>query len=335
MAQIEVNGAVKVFRTLKKKPGLSGAIAAFFQNEWKETRAVDRLDFAIEPGELVGFIGANGAGKSTTVKLLSGILSPTSGSIRVMGRDPVRERVANAREIGVVFGQKTQLWWDLPAIESFNLIAKIYEVPPVRYRALRDEIVEVLELGDLLSKPVRQMSLGQRMRCDLAAPFLHDPRIVYLDEPTIGLDVSVKASIRGFLREACRARGITLFLTTHDLRDIEEVSDRVILLDRGQKLYDGTIPGLRRRMGERRRLYLELAAPFALEEFRALFRPEENGIEVKAEGLAVTIQFDPDRTPAQKLVEFALDRNRVLDFTMEDAQIEEIVRRVYEGEAGA
>lgn len=331
MAQIEVQNAVKVFRVLKKKPGLLGAVTAFFRSEYREVNAVDRLDFSIEAGELVGFIGANGAGKSTTVKMLAGVMQPTSGHIRVLGRDPVRDRVDNAQDISAVFGQKTQLWWDLPAIESFQLIQKIYDVPADVYRRNLDRAVTVLGLGELLHQPVRQMSLGQRMRCDLAIPFLHEPKIVYLDEPTIGLDVSVKSTIRTFLRDICREKGITLFLTTHDLRDIEEVANRVILIDRGHKLYDGAVPGLRRTFGDRRLLTLELFDPFREDEFRAEFQPDDNGIEVRIDGLTISIGFDPSRMPAMRLVDFALAQNRVRDFTLEDAQIEEIVKRVYRG----
>src|SRR5688572_5937781 len=219
------------------------------------------MKFKLDAGEIVGYIGVNGAEKSTTIKMLTGVLMPTSGSIQVLGRDPHRQRVENAREIGVVFGQRTQLWWDLALIESLNLIAKIYDVHPVKYRLMLNTFTETLELDELLKTPVRNMSLGQKMRSELAAALIHEPRIVYLDEPTIGLDLIVKERIREFIRQQNRATGTTVILTTHDLGDIEELCQRVMIIDAGRLIYDGPLSTIKDRFGRYRKMTFETAGP--------------------------------------------------------------------------
>ena len=329
MPQIEVNELAKKFKILVKKPGLIGTLYAFIKSEYRTIEAVYNINFSIEPGELVGYIGANGAGKSTTVKLLSGVLEPSSGSVSVIGRNPCRKRLENARDIGVVFGQKTQLWWDLPVIESYNLLQKIYEVPDKIYRARLEEIIEALELREILYQPVRLLSLGQRMRCDLAAPFLHEPKIVYLDEPTIGLDISVKARIRKFLKDYCKRFKTTLFLTTHDLRDIEEITERVILIDRGKKLYDGNLIGLRKTLGEQRKLTLELDTEFNLQKFNEKYLGCGNSVEIETSQKTAIIKFDPGKITAKELLDDVLSQNKIIDFSLEYAQIEDIVRKIY------
>src|SRR5436305_3913201 len=221
MPIIEVDNLSKVFRVAEKDPGLAGAVKSLVWPRRRDKVAVDGISFSVEPGEMVGYIGVNGAGKSTTIKMLTGILVPSSGRISVLGRDPSRQRVANAREIGVVFGQRSQLWWDLPFVDSLNLVGKIYEVEPARYKQLMADFTELLDLHDLLHASVRTMSLGQKMRAELAATLIHEPRIVYLDEPTIGLDLVVKERIREFILEQNRRHGTTVILTTHDLGDIE------------------------------------------------------------------------------------------------------------------
>jgi len=238
---IHVENLSKVFRVSQKDPGIAGAVKALFRPRFQSKVAVDGISFRIEPGEVVGYIGVNGAGKSTTIKMLTGILAPSGGHVRVLGRDPHRERVANAREIGVVFGQRTQLWWDLALIESLNLIAKIYEIEPARYKQLLDQFSETLELYELLKVPIRNMSLGQKMRAELAATLIHEPTVVYLDEPTIGLDLVVKERIREFIKLQNRERGTTVVLTTHDLGDIEELCHRVLIIDAGKLIYDGPL----------------------------------------------------------------------------------------------
>lgn len=233
---IEVDGVEKVF-DVRRKTGL-------LRRERHQVRAVDSLTFSVPRGEMVGYIGPNGAGKSTTIKMLTGILTPSAGRLRVAGIEPSRERTRLARRIGVVFGQRTTLWWDLPLIDSYRLMHRMYRIPDARYRENLDRCVELLELGGLLDTPVRQLSLGQRMRGDIAAALLHDPEVLYLDEPTIGLDVVSKVKVRGFLRELNEDRGTTVLLTTHDLTDIEQLCKRVMVIDHGRLMYDGQLDGL-------------------------------------------------------------------------------------------
>ncbi|MEW6093650.1 MAG: ATP-binding cassette domain-containing protein, partial [Chloroflexota bacterium] len=263
MSVIEVNQLTKVFKIPQKDPGIRGAVKNLFRPKHQNKTAVDHITFNVEAGEIVGYIGVNGAGKSTTIKMLTGVLLPTSGSAHILGRDPHRQRVDNAREIGVVFGQRTQLWWDLALIESLNLIARIYDLPSARYKQTLDQFVETLELKDLLKVPVRNMSLGQKMRSELAAALIHDPKVVYLDEPTIGLDLIVKERIRDFIRAQCAATGMTVILTTHDLGDIEELCPRVLIIDEGRIIYDGPISAIRDRFGKFREITFETVAPAA------------------------------------------------------------------------
>ena len=239
MAIIEVKDLVKTYKIIEKEDGLVGYFKNLIRPKYKELTAVNHINFEIQKGELVGYIGENGAGKSTTIKMLTGLLTPTSGEIVVNGLVPNEKRIQNNKNIGAVFGQKTQLWWDLPVIESFRLIKKMFKIPENEYRKNLKRFTEILDLEDLLDKQVKNLSLGQKMRCEIAATFLHNPKIVYLDEPTIGLDVFVKENIRKFIKEINKEKKTTVILTTHDLKDIEDVCDRIILLDRGQIIYDG------------------------------------------------------------------------------------------------
>ena len=243
MPIIETRDLRKVFRAVKRTPGALGALRTLFSREYVDRVAVEDVTMSLEPGELVGYIGPNGAGKSTTIKMLTGILVPTSGQVIVNGLVPYAERKKNARNIGVVFGQRSQLYWDLPLIESFELLRAIYAVPLERYRQNLREFTELLEMGDFLRTPVRQLSLGQRMRGDFAAAMLHDPRIVFLDEPTIGLDVVAKEAIRNFIIRVNAERGTTVILTTHDLADVERICPRIVLIDEGKIIYDVQIAG--------------------------------------------------------------------------------------------
>src|SRR5947209_13239758 len=235
----------KTFRTPKRRPGVAGALRTLFSREYEDKIAVRDVNMELESGELVGYIGPNGAGKSTTIKMLTGILVPTSGTIEVSGLVPYERRNENARNIGVVFGQRSQLYWDLPLVESFELLRSIYDVPRARYLENMQHFAEILDLERFLATPVRQLSLGERMRGDFAAAMLHDPKIVYLDEPTIGLDVVAKESIREFIGSVNRERGTTVILTTHDLADVDRLSRRIILIDEGTVIYDGSLERLR------------------------------------------------------------------------------------------
>lgn len=240
MALIEVENLVKNYKIIEKKKGLKGYFINLIKPKTKEFNAVKGINFNIEKGELVGYIGENGAGKSTTIKMLTGLLTPTSGKVVVNNLIPNEKRIQNNKNIGAIFGQKTQLWWDLPVIESFKLVKKMYKLSDEEYKKNLAKFTEILELEDLLDKQVKNLSLGQKMRCEIAITFLHNPKIVYLDEPTIGLDVLVKENIRKFIKDINKEKGTTVILTTHNLKDIEDVCNRIILLDKGEIIYDGS-----------------------------------------------------------------------------------------------
>ena len=242
---ITMEHVCKTYRIARRNAGFGEAIRALFHREYEEIHALDDISFTIHDGEMVGYIGPNGAGKSSTIKILSGILTPDSGTVLVDGRIPYRDRVHHVREIGVVFGQRSQLWWDVPVIDSFDLLKDIYRVDPARYRRDLDELTALLDLEQLLRTPARQLSLGQRMRCEVAASLLHDPRVLFLDEPTIGLDAVSKLALRGFILERNRTRGTTVLLTTHDMQDIEALAHRVLLIGRGRLLLDGSFDDVR------------------------------------------------------------------------------------------
>lgn len=327
MAAIEVDALAKSFRVAERDPGVLGALRGIVRRRHRTVHALADVSFRIEPGELVGYIGPNGAGKSTTVKVLSGILVPTSGTCRVLGRVPWEERREHVRNVGAVFGQRTQLWWDLPVVESFDLLRDVYAVPEPDYRRRRTELVELLELGDLLDTPVRQLSLGQRMRCDLAASLLHGPSILFLDEPTIGLDAPSKLAVRDFVRTLNRERGVTVILTTHDMDDVEALCSRVMVLGRGRLLSDGTLGELRRRVGAERRLVVDL-------ESVPDQPPATDGATIVAtDGHRVTFAFDPARTTAAELIARVTAAHPVRDLFVQDAPVEEWIGRLYD-EAG-
>ena len=283
--------------------------------------AVHDLTFSVDAGEMVGYIGPNGAGKSTTVKMLTGILVPTGGQVRVGGLDPSRDRVALARRIGVVFGQRSTLWWDLPLRDSFELLQKMYRIPRERYRNNLARFVELLDLGPQLDTPVRQLSLGQRMRGDITAALLHDPEVLYLDEPTIGLDVVSKGRLREFLRALNAERNTTLMLTTHDLQDIEALCDRVVVIDHGTSVYDGTLAGLHQQGGSTRTLVVDL-----VDEAPAMVVP---GAEVRrVEGPRQWLSF-PAEASAAPIVAAVAASYAVADLSIQEPDIEEVIRELY------
>lgn len=326
MPAIAAENLSKVYRIPQKEPGMRGALKALVRPRYADKVAVDGISFQIEPGELVGYIGVNGAGKSTTIKMLTGILAPSGGSVRVLGRDPHVERVANARNIGVVFGQRTQMWWDLALIESLNLIAKIYEVPAQRYGELLRRFSDTLELDELLRLPVRSMSLGQKMRAELAATLIHEPAIVYLDEPTIGLDLLVKERIRDFIKEQNREQGTTVLLTTHDLGDIEELCRRVIIIDGGHLIYDGPISTIKARFGRYRSITFEASAPIPA----ALTLPA--GAELTArEERKLVLRFDRGLASASQVAASVMAQVEVADFAISEPDLAVIVRQIYAG----
>lgn len=325
MSLIQVDNLSKVFRIPQKDPGIKGAVKALVRPRHQDKVAVDGITFNVDHGEMVGYIGVNGAGKSTTIKMLTGILLPSGGQVRVLGRDPHRQRVANVREIGVVFGQRSQLWWDLALIESLNLIARIYEVPPARYRALLDQFAETLELKQLLSVPIRNMSLGQKMRAELAATLIHEPRVVYLDEPTIGLDLIVKERIREFIKQQNRERGTTVVLTTHDLGDIEELCRRVLIIDDGRLIYDGPLSTIKERFGKYRTIAFDTAGPTPAPDLPF-------GAELVEQGDGrLVLRFDRTVTTASKVAAALMRQVEVVDFALAEPDLGSIIKQIYGG----
>jgi ABC-2 type transport system ATP-binding protein len=299
-------------------------------HRWRRRRealtAVDRMTFRIERGSAVGYIGANGAGKSTTIKMLTGILVPTAGTVRTCGLDPVRQRRELAARIGVVFGQRSQLWWDLPLRESFSILAAIHRLESDVANKRTYELVEQLEMAETLDTPVRQLSLGQRMRAEVAAALLHSPELVILDEPTIGLDVLSKQRLREFLRAERTERGTTLLLTTHDMGDIERLCDRVLVVDRGSLVYDGSLTGLAVRVGARRVLVVDLVEPTRnLDDL-----PSTELLTSEGDGMRQRLAFDAEATTAAQVLAAVSDRAEVRDLSIEEPDIEDVVRRIYE-----
>jgi ABC-2 type transport system ATP-binding protein len=290
-------------------------------------RAVDGLDFDITEGSAVGYIGANGAGKSTTIKMLTGILKPTAGSVKTCGLEPMRERRALARRIGVVFGQRSQLWWDLPLAQSFRTLAAIHRLPDAGWTVRRDELVERLDLGEFLHTPVRQLSLGQRIRGEIAAALLHSPELLILDEPTIGLDVLSKERLRVFLAEQRADHGTTLLLTTHDMDDVQRLCERITVVDHGRLAYDGTLPGLVSRVGAERVITLDLTEPAPPLEGIAGTRL----VDVEPDGLRQRLSFSPHRTTAAAVLADVGERVGVRDLAIDEPDIEDVVRRLYLG----
>ncbi len=328
---IEVQNLSKDYKILERDPGLIGAIKALFKRKYQVKRAVNSVSFTINQGEMVAYIGFNGAGKSTTIKMLCGILTPDDGSVKVNGIIPYKDRVANAKNIGAVFGQRTQLAWDIPVRESFDLLKHIYEVPQTQYDEMLKLFEEVLDLGPLLPIPVRQLSLGQKMRCELAASFLHRPPVVFLDEPTIGLDIDVKAKIREFIKEMNRRLGTTVVLTTHDMQDIEEICSRVIIIDKGIIIYDGSLQELKERFEYNRLLTLEMeegesfALPHSLTEHVELLEPEETSSNT------VTLTFHNKSLSSGFIISEIVKENKILDVSISDPKLETIIKHIYTG----
>jgi ABC-2 type transport system ATP-binding protein len=322
MRHIVVEALRKTFRVAERRSGTWGALLGLFHRRYREVRALDGVSFEVRRGELVGYIGPNGAGKSTTVKVLSGILVPDGGHCEVDGRVPWRDRIAHVARIGVVFGQRTQLWTDLPVVESFELLRDIYRVPQVEYERTRDELVGMLELSPLLDTPVRQLSLGQRMRCDLVAALLHRPSILFLDEPTIGLDALAKLAVRDFVKRLNREQGVTVILTTHDMDDIEELARRILVIGNGHILSDGTLDDLRRLVRGTRRLILDIAGrspPLSLDRVRL----------VSQEGHRLVFEFDPTEIPTAALIARVTQQYEVRDLFVENPPIEHIIAQLY------
>jgi ABC-2 type transport system ATP-binding protein len=327
MPIIEVRELSKQFRTFRRREGVLGALQNLFVREYVTVNAVDRVSFTIESGEMVGYIGANGAGKSTTIKMLTGILVPTSGHVVANGFVPYRDRRRYTKELGVVFGQRTQLWWDIAVVESFKLLKEIYEIPEVDYRRRLDLFGEILGIGEYLHTPVRKLSLGERMRCDLAAALLHNPPLLFLDEPTIGLDVVAKDHIRAFLKEINRAERTTVLLTTHDLSDIEELCKRIMIIDKGKILFDGQLAEMKDRLAEYNQV------KFSLKDRSQTGRlplVAANGIACeRVDELTYVMRFDRQQHSSAEVIRNLVNTLQVTDIFVEEEPIEDIVKRIY------
>ena len=320
MPQISLREITKQFKVYERKK--SGLLGGAFLRETKTVTALDAIGFEINEGELIGYIGPSGAGKSTTVKVMSGILTPEAGECEILGRVPWKKRPAHVAEIGVVFGQRSQLWWDVPVSDSFELLRHIYNIPAQRHRERLNELIETLDVGALLKTPVRQLSLGQRMRCEIIASLLHDPKILFLDEPTIGLDAVSKLALRAFLKEENRKRGVTMILTTHDMDDIEALCERVMVIGRGKILYDGELASLKQKYAPLRRMRATLdgnAEGFLLDGAEA----------VTSEGPVVTVLFDPLKIQAHELIAKAAEKRRLKDVIIDEQDIDEIIAGMY------
>lgn len=312
----------KTYKIPKRKPGIINGLKSIVNRQYDEVLALDKVSFQIEEGELVGYIGPNGAGKSTTIKILSGILTPSSGECKVLGKIPYRDRINYVKDIGVVFGQRTQLWWDLPVIDSFELLKDIYKIPLKDYIRNKDELIDWLNLGSFINTPVRQLSLGQKMRCELAASLLHSPKVLFLDEPTIGLDAVSKLAVRDFIKKVNKERGVTVILTTHDMDDIETLCNRVIVIGKGQVLSDGSLTSLRNSVSKDRRLIIDI-------------EDGDNGINIEGATLVkkdknrLTIDFDPHIISPAELITTLSTTYNIKDILIENPPIEEIIAKLY------
>lgn len=320
---ITVTNLEKHFKVYRHRRGFWGTLRNLTTREYTLVRAVDGISFEIQKGELVGYIGPNGAGKSTTIKMLAGLLVPSGGELWVNGRVPWRKRRSHVAQIGAVFGQRTTLWWDLPVIESLDLLQHIYRIPPDRFRQNLAEFRDLLELDPFLHTPVRSLSLGQRMRADICAALLHDPALLFLDEPTIGLDVVAKERIRQFIQHINRQRGVTIILTTHDLSDVEKLCERVMVIDRGRLLFDGELAALRDLFGGQRELVVEFAELYQ--------NISVGGAQVaEQDGQWAVYRFERDAVTASELISRLSAHYRIRDLSVREPDIESTVRRIYE-----
>jgi ABC-2 type transport system ATP-binding protein len=319
---IAVEGLSKTFKVAKRSAGLGQAVKALFHREYTMVDALSEVSFTIGTGEIVGYIGPNGAGKSTTIKVMSGILVPDRGKCSIMGHTPWKERIAHVKNIGVVFGQRSQLWWDVPVIDSFELLRDIYKVPQPEYKANVDMLIETLDMREIVNTPVRQLSLGQRMRCEIAASLLHSPKILFLDEPTIGLDAVSKIAVRQFIKTINKEKDVTVILTTHDMNDIEALANRILLIGKGKILYDGNLNSLRGRFGTRKTVtvdYRENRAPIDIPGTQLLFWSPERA----------SLSVDTLRISVSEVISKLSDRLELLDVAVDSQPIEEMIVQLY------
>ncbi|TXK77423.1 ATP-binding cassette domain-containing protein [Paenibacillus sp. N3.4] len=324
MALIEVRDLVKEYKLNVRNRGVLGSLKNLLIPEYTTKKAVDGINFSIEKGETVGFIGPNGAGKSSTVKMLTGILVPSSGTINIGGLCPYKDRKKNTSRLGVVFGQRTQLWWDLPVSDTYDLLKHIYKIPERVYKKNMDMFSEMLDLHTFIRQPVRQLSLGQKMRADIAAALLHDPEIIFFDEPTIGLDVIAKEKIRNFVKQINKEKGTTMLFTTHDMVDIEKTCERMIIIDHGTNIYDGTVDEIKRNYGRERILAVEFS-----EAHLNVFIPGAQLMNEKDN--KKWFRFSKDDIQVSDLISTLSQKYNIVDLTVEETDIEEIIRQIYQG----
>ena len=323
---IEGKNLKKIFKISKREKGLFGHLANLFSPKYIHKKAVDDISFTIKKGDAVGFIGANGAGKSTTIKMLSGILSPTEGNVTALGLSPDKDRIKYVAKIGAIFGQKSQLSWDLPIIDSFDLLQKIYRIPDQKYQDNLAMFIKILDMRSFIEQPVRQLSLGQRMRADIAAALLHSPELVFFDEPTIGLDVVAKEKIREFIRYMNKELGVTIIFTTHDMQDIEKTCERLIIIDEGKKIYDGTVTGIKSHFGSERKLVVKFEQDYDITEVA-------NTPSIKITNKKDHIKeflFKNENVEVKSLIQHLFENYQVSDLTISEPDIEEIVRDIYD-----
>ena len=323
MKGIIVKDLNKTFKVYERDAGLKNALKSFFKRKYKEVHAVNNVSFEINEGEIVGYIGPNGAGKSTTIKMLTGILKPDSGYINVNGYTPFKDRIKYVKEIGVVFGQKSQLWWDIQVSDSFNLLKDIYKIDESEYQKTLKELVELLKLDKFLNKPVRQLSLGERMRCEIAASLLHNPKILFLDEPTIGLDAVSKVQVRKFIKEINKRRKVTVILTSHDMKDIESLADRLIVIGHGTKLYDGSLSGIKKKFSNKKRLeiiYKKLNTKPNVKNTKLIKKTSDK----------ILLEVDMDKTTISNVIKEYTKVCEISDINVYEDSIDEVIVKLYE-----
>nr|WP_263323835.1 ATP-binding cassette domain-containing protein [Neobacillus sp. Marseille-Q6967] len=319
---IQLTGISKTYKIAKRSSGLLHAAKSLFYREYTNVPALKDISFTIKPGEIVGYIGPNGAGKSTTVKVMSGILVPDSGECTILGYIPWKDRVNYVKKIGVVFGQRSQLWWDVPVIDSFELLKDIYKVPPKEFKTTLNLLIETLDLQEIINSPVRQLSLGQRMRCEIAASLIHNPQILFLDEPTIGLDAISKIAVRQFIKTINKEKGVTVILTTHDMNDIEALADRVLLIGKGSLLYDGSLEELRKKFGTRKTITADFRkndTPFLLKGTSVLSQSPER----------IILDVDTEITNTSEVITQLSSKVELIDVSIESRAIEDIIVQLY------
>ena len=326
---IELKDITKEFKVLNRREGLKGSFQDLFSRDYKIVRAVDHISLSVKPGEIVGFLGPNGAGKSTTIKMMTGVLEPTSGELLVNGRIPYKNRTLNSQEIGVVFGQRSQLWWALPLIESFKLLKDIYQIPQDEYDGMMELYGKLVNFDEILHKPVRQMSLGQRTLSDILAAFLHNPKVVFLDEPTIGLDVAMKSKIRELILELNKQKHTTVILTTHDMGDVDALCERIVIIDKGKMLYDNDIGHLRKFFGAYRTLKIRPREDIGVMVEELTKELEKMDVRISCDDEWVFLLVNEEKTSVLKVLGQIQEKHKIKDMQLEEISTEDVIKKIY------